>query len=83
MAGNDMIDTNVGMGMVPCRKNCRCLECENQRLQKRLDELVDAVRALPVDEWVDIDRGEPYLVGYVMQAQGEWDRVLKALEVKT
>ena len=33
-----MSDTNVGMGMAPHKKSCRCLECENERLQRELNE---------------------------------------------
>jgi hypothetical protein len=47
---------------------------------ERLRELEAAVKALPVEEWVEREPdGSPMLVGYVMQAQGEWDRVRKAL----
>lgn len=43
-------------------------------------ELIAAVKALPVDEIIEVDYdGNPTLVGYAMQAQGEWDRVLQAL----
>ena len=57
-------------------------------------KLVDAVNALPVEEWVVEHTRynaygepvlEPELIGYVMQAQGEWDAVkaaLKALQEK-
>ena len=42
--------------------------------------LLEAVEKLPVKEWTDQDEsGEAYLVGYVMQAQGEWDEVQKAV----
>ena len=40
-----MADTNVGMGMVPHKKGCRCFECELERLQRENDELrADAER---------------------------------------
>ena len=52
-----------------------------RELESHLDALRSAVKALPVDELVDMDRyGSPVLLGYVMQAQGEWDAVIKALE---
>ena len=64
------------------RKNSE-MELQIEQLQAKLDAvqpLVDAVKALPVEEWVEQERdGSPYLVGYVMQAQGEWDRVESAL----
>ena len=31
-------DSNVGLGMVPHTKSCRCLECENERWRKKLAE---------------------------------------------
>ena len=34
-----MSDTNVGMGMVACRKGCRCDECEITRYQARIATL--------------------------------------------
>ena len=36
-------NTNVGLGMVPCRKGCRCDECRIAALEKRLEEYQDAV----------------------------------------
>lgn len=56
----------------------------NQRIRKleeTLKELKDAVKVLPVEEWVeqDID-GEPCLVGYKMQAREEWERIKELLE---
>jgi hypothetical protein len=54
---------------------------ERDNLQAHVAELKAAIRALPVEEWVERDsHGDPYLVGYVMQAQGEWDAVLRLLE---
>lgn len=61
---------------------------ENERLKQRireleshLDALRSAVKALPVEEWVETGSdGSPELIGYIMQAQGEWDAVIKALE---
>ena len=45
-----------------------------------VSDLINAVEALPVEEWVQQDaNGDPELLGYVMQAQGEWDDVVKAL----
>jgi hypothetical protein len=36
---------------------------------------------LPVEHWVqEGPHGEPVLVGYVMQAQGEWDAVNEAVD---
>jgi hypothetical protein len=32
-------DTNVGLGMVPHKKSCRCDECEIDRLRQRIAEL--------------------------------------------
>ena len=41
-----------------------------------LNRLIEAVEALPVEEWVEQDHNdEPVLIGYVMQARSEWDRV--------
>ncbi len=34
-----MRDTNVGIGMVPCRKGCRCDDCTIDRLQAHVNEL--------------------------------------------
>jgi hypothetical protein len=31
-----MNDTNVGLGMVPCRKSCRCHDCEIERRDKQI-----------------------------------------------
>jgi len=46
-----------------------------------ITELVEAVKALPVEEMIEQGpNGELTLLGYCMQAQGEWDRVCKALE---
>ena len=46
----------------------------------KLERLRVVVKRLPVEEWVEQDaHGDPELIGYVMQAQGEWDDVMKAL----
>ena len=43
-------------------------------------KLIDAVQALPVEEWIERDQhNEPELVGYVIQCQGEWDAVLQTI----
>lgn len=34
-----MNDTNVSEGMVPCRKNCRCSDCQIERLRTENDRL--------------------------------------------
>lgn len=58
-------DTNVGLGMVPHKKSCRCLECKYDRLiveNKRLKELVRTYKEMPFpchdymskEEWEDI-----------------------------
>lgn len=31
-----MSDTNAGLGMVPCRKNCRCTDCQIDALRARV-----------------------------------------------
>jgi len=50
--------SNVGPGMVPCKKNCRCNDCTIERLQARARiaeqreaELVEALRIA----WRDSD----------------------------
>lgn len=49
--------------------------------KKAAERLIDAVDRLPVEEWVETDdQGDPELLGYVMQAQGEWDEVRQAKE---
>lgn len=46
----------------------------------RVGDLIKAVEKLPVEEWIQADDfGDPELIGYVMQSQGEWDNVVKAL----
>jgi hypothetical protein len=45
-----------------------------------VDALVEKIKALPVEHWVqEGPHGEPVLVGYIMQAQGEWDAVNEAI----
>lgn len=47
---------------------------------KALEAVAEAVMKLPVEEMVERDnQGDPFLVGYCMQAQGEWDNVTQAL----
>lgn len=42
--------------------------------------LIEAINALPVEELVqEGPHGEPELVGYGMQAQGEWDEVTQLI----
>jgi len=49
-------------------------------LEAKLNALVIAVKALPVEEFIGTHNGEPYLIGYGMQVQGEWHDVLIAIE---
>jgi len=49
-------------------------------LKSKLGALVNAVNALPVQECIGTHNGEPYLIGYGMQAQGEWHDVLSAID---
>lgn len=69
-------------------------QSEISRLEKRLAEaeqrealvaeLVEAVKKLPVEDWVERDfNGDPELLGYVMQCQGEWDEVRRKIEALT
>ena len=45
-----------------------------------VDALIEKIKALPVEHWVqEGPDGEPVLVGYVMQAQGEWVAVNEAV----
>jgi len=37
-------DTNVGLGMVPHRKGCRCADCEIDRLQPEISRLTENQR---------------------------------------
>ena len=34
-----MSDTNVGLGMVPCRKGCRCTDCQLEAKDQRIERL--------------------------------------------
>lgn len=53
---------------------------ELARVREMGDALAGAIRGLPVEEWVEQERdGSPTLIGYVMQAQGEWDAASQAL----
>jgi hypothetical protein len=57
------------------------LQARIERLEGVLGRIATAVDALPVEEWVEVDRrGNPELLGYVMQAQGEWDEARSAAE---
>ena len=59
----------------------RALEQQVSESKKKFERLADAVNDLPVEEWVEQDGyGDPCLIGYTMQAQGEWDAVRKVLE---
>lgn len=39
-------DTNVGYGVVPCKPNCRCRDCQIMRLEKRNADLRTEVQRL-------------------------------------
>lgn len=41
-----MSDTNVGLGMVPCRPKCRCNDCTIERLTRANARLVAAGDAM-------------------------------------
>lgn len=50
-------------------------------LEVKYRRLADAVKALPVEKWMQRDgNGDPELLGYTMQAEGEWDAVLAILQ---
>ena len=52
-----------------------------RELEAHLDALRSSVKALPLEECVETSGdGSPELIGYVMQAAGEWDAVIKAME---
>ena len=40
-----MSDSNVGLGMVPCKKNCRCHDCQIDRKNKRIADLEQKLEA--------------------------------------
>ncbi len=64
----------------------RCPRCDQQRiatLEKELATLKEAVMALPVQECIGTHNGAPYLIGYGMQAQGEWHDVLKLITTQS
>ena len=61
--------------------DCRDHRIEKEALRDENKALREAVKALPVEEMVDEDSFYgPELVGYCMQCQGEWSRVLELLE---
>ena len=68
--------------MVPVdAERVRELEERIRELEAHLDALRSAVKALPVEEWVETSGdGSPELIGYVMQTAGEWGAVIKAME---
>lgn len=45
-----MNETNVGPGMVPHKRNCRCDECQLERLRDEVNTLAGKVQYL-VDHW--------------------------------
>ncbi|MEN3973071.1 hypothetical protein WJS89_10365 [Sphingomicrobium sp. XHP0235] len=50
-----------------------------ERMREALERLVAKVDALPVEDMVHVEPdGSPTLLGYAMQAQGEWDDVKRA-----
>ena len=62
-------------------QNVKELGDATERLGAAIKALRAAIKALPVEEWVEQDKnGDAVLIGYVMQASGEWDRVLTILE---
>lgn len=55
------------------------IAAQRDALQAAAQKLIKAVRDLPVEEWTEVDnRGDLHLIGYVMQAQGEWDDVQRS-----
>ena len=42
-------ETNVGLGMVPHKKSCRCNECEIENLYRKLKQKEEGIRALQED----------------------------------
>lgn len=44
-----MSDSNVGLGMVPCGKNCRCDDCTIRRLQAEVKRLEAKNDELQID----------------------------------
>ena len=68
-------------GKVEAREEIERLRVNEQELAEALEKLSTAVSELPVRDWVEQENdGSPYLVGYVMQAQGEWDLTRSALK---
>lgn len=50
------------------------LEADRDRIKKLAGNLVQAVEHLPVTDWVQPDQfGKPEFLGYLIQAQGDWD----------
>ena len=54
--------SNVGLGMVPHKRNCRCDECRIEKQQQRIRELEDAL--------LDVKAGsdEPHILQIAKEA---------------
>ena len=54
---------------------------EQTELRALTERLVEAVESLPVEEWTEIDLNDKLvMIANKMQAQREWDKVIRALE---
>lgn len=68
-----------------CGKDFAELKATNKALVEALKTLTEKVEALPVEEWVETEelphgQTQAILIGYVMQATGEWDDVCDAVK---
>lgn len=73
--------SNVGLGMVPCRAGCRCSDCTIEKLQQRERELEAEVGRLTYER--DMLRQENALLcGYESYEEMQADEARRALEGK-
>ena len=63
-----MSDTNVGMGMVPCRKGCRCMDCQLEAKDVEIARLEGALRELHTEIIPNWSKREAYM--FIEQALG-------------
>jgi len=45
--------SNVGSGMVPCRKNCRCVDCRIEAKDAEIERLTTE-REERIDKWMEL-----------------------------
>ena len=76
-----MSDTNVGMGMVPCRKGCRCMDCQLEAKDREIEQKdaeIDALVNLVKGQDAEIERLEDVLLEITLMQPGMGEYNLKA-----